>query len=148
MPRRANISNDMFKWAQLLVKNAKTARELRTGLCIVLPKIYSASNAETARILGIGTATVARMQNRVRDQISGRVVNKAIHGGRRHQLFPIEQELAFLKPWLEKEAAGGSISVSEIHAALEEQLERKVAKSTVYRMLERNGWRKPKKKKS
>jgi hypothetical protein len=54
----------------------------------------------------------------------------------------VEEEEAFLKPWLEQAEAGGLLVVSPIRAALAQRLGRPVAASVVYRFLARHSWRK------
>jgi transposase len=54
----------------------------------------------------------------------------------------LEQEQAFLTPWIEQAKLGGVLVVSPLRAALAQQLGRAVASSVVYRFLARHGWRK------
>ena len=63
-------------------------------------------------------------------------------GGRRHQYLSVEQEQALLTPFVQRAEAGGMLTVSEIQRAYEVQSGRQVAPSTVYRLLDRHGWRK------
>jgi hypothetical protein len=63
-------------------------------------------------------------------------------GGRRRELLSIEEEKAFLAPWIEKAEAGGVLVVPPIHLAFQEFVGHEVPKSTVYRLLARHGWRK------
>ena len=142
MARPANFTNDMVNGAQQIVKEADTARQLRTGLSILIPKVCRVSNADTAQVLGVGVATVVRMQKQVRDQVAGKPATKGSWGGRRRQHLTLQQEAEFLETWIEKAEKGGVLVVPPIHVALEERLGRPVAASTVYRMLARHGWRK------
>jgi len=142
MARPANISDEMVEAAQQVVQGAKTAKQLRAGLSIVLPSTLGVSNATTAQVLGIGPATVVRMQRKIRDQVAGKLSLKRKWGGRRRQLLSIEEERQFLEPWEKAAEAGGVLVVPPIHTALEKLLGRKLPASTVYRMLARHGWRK------
>jgi len=63
-------------------------------------------------------------------------------GGRRKSLLTPEEEVAFLKPWLESAATGHLVVVSPIRAALSQRLGQPVKPSVVYRLLARHGWRK------
>jgi len=54
----------------------------------------------------------------------------------------MEDEKRFLSPFIEKASRSGVLVVSGIKLAYEKTLGHKVPKSTIYRMLERNGWRK------
>lgn len=142
MARIGYYSNEVIDAAQKLVREAKTPHEIRTGLSILIPSRYAVTNAEAADILGVGVATVVRMQKRIRDQIAGAPAKKKSWGGRRRQLLSVEEEKAFLAPWVEKAEKGGVLVVPPLHEALEKELGQKVAESTVYRMLYRHGWRK------
>ena len=63
-------------------------------------------------------------------------------GGRHHQNLSLEAERAFLSPFFERAKRGELSTAMEIRIAYEAKVGRKVAKSTIYRMLKRHGWRK------
>lgn len=142
MGRPAQFSDEMEQKAQQFVQQAQTARELRTGLSVLIPKRCAATNSITGQLLGIGVATVVRMQRQIRDQVAGLEKVKATWGGRRRQLMTLGEEQAFLKPWVAKAETGGVLVVPPIHRALEEKIGHKIPASTIYRLLARHGWRK------
>lgn len=142
MARPAKLSDDLEQVARQIVQEARTARELRTGMSVLIPKACGVSNAVAGQVLGVGVATVVRMQKRIRDQAEGTGQRRGGWGGRRHELLPVEEEAAFLDPWVSRAEAGGVLVVPPIHRALEKRLGCKVAASTVYRLLARHGWRK------
>ena len=53
----------------------------------------------------------------------------------------LEQERQFLSQFLDQASDGGILIVSEIKRAYEAVVGRKVAKTTIYRMLDRHDWR-------
>lgn len=142
MARPANFTEEVVETARKIVNEAKTPKEMRKGLSVLIPSELGVKNADAAKILTVGVATVVRMQREIRDQVEGQETDKGKWGGRRRQLMTIEEEKEFLEPWVQKAETGGVLVVPPIHAALEERLGRKVARSTVYRMLARHGWRK------
>jgi transposase len=142
MARPAQLTDEMEHEALYLVQQAESVRELRTGLSVLLPKRCGVPNATAGKLLGVGVATVVRMQRQVRDRATGSTKVKGKWGGRRRQLMTFEEEKTFLEPWVAKAEKGGVLVVPPIHAALEEQLECKIPPSTVYRLLARHGWRK------
>lgn len=142
MARPATINHEMVEAALKITQQAKTVRQLRKGLSIVLPGALGASNAKTAKVLGVGSATVVRLQREIREEVAGTARQKGKWGGRRRQLLAIEEEKQFLEPWTKEAEAGGVLVVPPIHEALEKRLGRTVTASTVYRMLARHGWRK------
>jgi transposase len=99
---------------------------------------------QTAQLLGVGRATVARFQSAFgerRPSPQAKPVRKA-WGGRRRALMSREEEREFLRPWEEQAKTGGVLVLSPIRAALAQKLGRKVARSVVWRLLARHGWRK------
>ncbi len=142
MARPAKINDEMEVTAQYLVKQADTARELRTALSVLIPKRCSVTNADVGQLLGVGIATVVRMQRQIRDQVAGAIKPKGTWGGRRRQLLSCDEEMEFLKPWVTKAEIGGVLVVPPIRAALEEKIGKQIPASTVYRLLARHGWRK------
>ena len=54
----------------------------------------------------------------------------------------LEEERAFLDPWLKLALAGSLLVVSPLRAALAERVGQPIKASLIYRMLARHGWRK------
>jgi transposase len=119
-----------------------SVESLRQCQAVLLPALFGATLEQTAHVLGVGRATVARLQAAFRKQ--GSVLPPAVRnwGGRRQSLLTPEEERAFLKPWVERAATGNLVVVSLIRAALAQRLGQPVKPSVVYRLLARHGWRK------
>ena len=64
-------------------------------------------------------------------------------GGRRRQYVSWEEEQAFLAPFFTRAARGEIATAGEIQRAFEAQVGHQVHKSTISRLLNRHGWRKP-----
>ena len=127
------------------VAAARTAQELRAAQSILLPATLGITLEQTAAMLGVSRASVARFQKRFRESSTKGPradPSKVTWGGRRRALMSYQEEQSFLAPWIEKAAAGGILVVSPLRAALAQKLGRKVAATVVYRMLARHGWRK------
>jgi len=142
MGRVANHSELEIEGAKRLATEAKSLMQLRQSQAILIPALTGASLDTTAEILGLGRNRVCVLRRQFRASGHQGVEAKEKRGGRRHQLMTVEQETAFLSPWVEKAAGGGVLVVPPIHAALEGAVGRRVPKSTVYRLLARHGWRK------
>ena len=97
--------------------------------------------AEIAQLLGWSTATVHVIHSRWAKEGEA-LFDLRARGGRRHQHLSAQEEDRLLAPFAAKAHAGGLLHVSEIRRALEQQVGSPVAASTVYRMLDRHGWRK------
>ncbi|MBI5283319.1 MAG: winged helix-turn-helix domain-containing protein [Candidatus Solibacter usitatus] len=142
MARPRRIDQQLVASALHVVRQTQDLRELRQALAVVLPAELNASLEQTARVLGVGRATVPRLQSGFRQQRRSGDGGRQGWGGRRRTLMSAEEEREFLRPWAEQAQAGGVLVLSPIRAALARHLGRKVAASVVYRFLARHGWRK------
>jgi len=141
MARPRRIDPAAVKRAQEIAATSTSVESLRQCQAILLPALFGATLEQTAAVLGVGRATVARLQTTFRQKKSVSAPARN-WGGRRQSLLTEEEECAFLKPWLESAAAGHVVVVSPIRAALAQRLGKPVKPSVVYRLLVRHGWRK------
>ncbi len=107
--------------------------------------IYQALTAprkaeDIARAVGVSLSTVHRVIATYK-QAGVAAIETPGKGGRRHQHLTLEQERAFLQPFLARAARGELATAAEIQRAFEEEAKQPVAKSTIYRLLDRHGWR-------
>ena len=142
MSRPCRIDPAVVKRAQLTAATSTSVETLRQCQAVLLPALFGATLEQTATVLGVGRATVARLQTTFRKQGTAGAGPARNWGGRRQSLLTPEEEVAFLKPWLEKAAGGGLVVVSPLRAALAQRLGQPVKPSVVYRLLARHGWRK------
>jgi len=63
-------------------------------------------------------------------------------GGRRREYMSLEEEREFLRPFFDQASTGQVATAMQIKRAWEERLGHSVHKTTVYRLLDRHGWRK------
>jgi hypothetical protein len=98
------------------------------------------STEQTASCIGRSVGWTNR--SRIAFINAGGFVKKDRLGGRKRENMSIEEEKAFLEPFLEKAKAGGILVVGEIHRALEDKLGKKVALASAYNLLHRHNWRK------
>jgi transposase len=63
-------------------------------------------------------------------------------GGRRHQYLTLEEEAQFLAPFFARAEEGLITTTAEIWRAFETHVGHEVDDSTIYRLLDRHGWRK------
>jgi putative transposase len=105
--------------------------------------IYQALTAprqaqDIARTVGVSLTTVHRVIAMYK-QGGVAAIETPGKGGRRHQYLTVEQERAFLQPFLVRAAQGEITTAVEIKLALEAQIGHEVNKSTLYRLLARHG---------
>lgn len=142
MARPRQIDMALVAQAQALAIEAATLEELRCAQAVLLPAMFDATLEDTAAALGMGRATVVRLQTRLRRRLAKPTEAQPMWGGRRRASMSFEEERNFLAPWAKQSEAGGVLVVSPLRAALAQELGRPVAASVVYRMLARHGWRK------
>ena len=142
MARPRRINPELVAQARQVARQTQDLTAYRQAMAVLLPADLSASLEQTARVLGVGRATVHRFQVQFRQQRPRTGPARKTWGGRRRALLSPQAEADFLKPWAAQAQTGGVLVVSPLRAALAQQLGRPVAASVVYRFLARHGWRK------
>jgi transposase len=142
MARPRRTDPQLIRSAQRVVRDTRDATQLRQALSIILPAEFGSTLEQTARVLGVGRATVPRLQHRFSERRRLVPPMRTNWGGRRRALMTEEQEREFLAPWIDLASKGQVLVLSPIRAALAQHLGRPVAVTVVYRLLARHGWRK------
>src|SRR5437660_9252472 len=96
---------------------------------------------EIARHCGVSKATVHQVISTY-NRLGASAVETPGKGGRRHQYLTQEEEKQFLAPFFARAQSGEIATVQEIWRAFEERVGHPVDESTIYRLLNRHGWRK------
>ena len=96
---------------------------------------------EIARHCGVSKATVHQVISTY-NRLGVVAVETPGKGGRRHQYLTREEEEQFLAPFFVRAEAGEIATVREIWQAFETRVGHEVDDSTIYRLLDRHGWRK------
>jgi transposase len=141
MARPIQIDVKRVTQARLTVKATRNLDDFKSALAVLLPAQAGLTLEETARMLGVGTASVNRLQARLH---VGRISwsERRNWGGRRQSLLAPQEEIEFLKPWAEQAQNAGLLVLSPIRAALALRVGHPVKASVVWRLLARHGWRK------
>ena len=142
MARPRQIDMALVAQAQALAIEATALEDLRCAQAVLLPAMFDATLEDTAAALGVGRATVVRLQARLRRRLARPGEARPLWGGRRRASMDVDEERNFLAPWVKQSDEGGLLVVSPLRAALAQKLGRPVAASVVYRILARHGWRK------
>lgn len=149
MSRKPRISRGLVQAAKAAAENASSADELRAAQTILLSDGMDMPLEQIGEVIGRSRATAARLRAGFRaEQAAGKSARERNWGGRRRFNLDLKQEEELLSGFMDEARAGGVLEAGRIQAAYEEKVGRKVAKTTVYRMLARHGWRKvaPRKK--
>ena len=142
MARPAKIDPGRVARAQQLASRASDLQQLRMAQAVLLPALAKLTLKATAKVLGVGRATVARLQAAFRRFKPDVAPTPRRWGGRRRALMPLGDEQAFLAAWRPKAERGELVVVSPLQRALEEKVGHRVKPSVMYRLLERHHWRK------
>ena len=142
MARPRRIDLELVTQAQIVATQASDVESLRCAQAVLLPALLGATLEQIALALGVGRASVPRLQARFRQRCAEPDAVRPSWGGRRRASLTPEEERSFLAPWEDASNGGGILVASPVRAALAQRLGRPVAASVVYRMLDRHGWRK------
>lgn len=142
MSRPASGDDKVLMSARRAITSAQTVEQLRQAQAVVLPLDHGLSLAETAQVIGVSLGWACQLRRRfIHGQIAG-APDAPTAGGRKRQNMSLEEERAFLAPFLEHAATGGVLVVGQIKAALDKHLGREVALASAYNLLHRHNWRK------
>lgn len=97
--------------------------------------------AQIAKHCGVSTETVHQLISAYKRHGVAAVETPG-KGGRRHGYLTLKQEQEFLAPFFTQAQAGTLTTAAEIKQAFEARVGQEVAESTIYRLLDRHGWRK------
>lgn len=108
--------------------------------------IYNASieprkAEEIARHTGVSVPTVRRVISTY-NRLGLAAIETPGTGGRRHEYLTVEQERAFLQPFFARAEQGEIATAEQIQQAFEAEVKHPIHISTIYRLLDRHGWRK------
>ena len=96
---------------------------------------------EIARHCGVSKALVHQVLSTY-NRFGVEAVETAGRGGRRHEYLSVEEEKRFLAPFFARAENGEIATALEVKLAFEARLGHEVEESTIYRLLNRHGWRK------
>jgi hypothetical protein len=137
MSKKTKVSSEMIESAADAAKKAKTSYELRMAQAVLIPGLLSIPDRVTGQIIGRSRLTVVAL----RKKFGASKSQDRNWGGRRYGYIAVEEERQFLSKYLDQASHGGILVVSEIKRAFEALVGHKVAKTTIYRMLDRHDWR-------
>jgi transposase len=96
---------------------------------------------EIARDTGMSVTTVRRVISTY-NRLGPTAIETPGKGGRRHEYMSVEQERSFLQPFFARGAQGEIATAEEIQRAFEAEIKHEVHITSIYRLLDRHGWRK------
>ncbi len=139
-PRQEFTEKQKHEVRQAL-KFAASKEEFQRVQAVLLRMELGLRAAEIGKMLGLHTASIWKIHARfIKEGVD--IFRSKPHGGRHHENLSITRERKLLKPFLKQASRSGILIVSSIKTAYEKEIGYKVPASSIYRMLERHGWRK------
>ena len=132
---RKNLINDLEK----LLKEVKSASEVKRIQCIYFKVKFKFSYDEIAKLVGYSKGHVRKIQSDFWK--NEETLLKKATGGRIRENMTIEEESELIAGFKEEAGKGNIVEVSRIHEAYEKKLGRKVYRSVIYDLLDRQNWR-------
>lgn len=124
-----------------LLKDSTSKSQMQRVQCVLLRARQGMNCNEVATMVGWHPGYVRQVWSLyLKEGIGGLVCQN--RGGRRRSNLSLDEERTLVEGFAEKARTGGLLVVSDIHRAYEHAVGRAVSKSTIYRMLARQGWRK------
>jgi transposase len=111
--------------------------------CVWLTHVLNLSAQEIAKTLGLNVSTVRRIRTEFLRDGARAIDGKGNRGGRRNQCMSLEDELAFLREHAELFSRSGVADLGALKLAFEARIGRTIHKTTLYRLLERHGRKRP-----
>ena len=139
-PAEPFSANTKRKLVTLLAQASSPAAYERV-LCVWLRASLELSSPPIATVLGWHPGSVRNLQARVLHHGMS-VLKQPGRGGRHCAHLNTAEEKALLADFCFIAGQGGVVEAGPLRVAFETQVEYPVAKSTVYRLLARHGWRK------
>ncbi len=96
---------------------------------------------EIARDIGVSVTTVRRVISTYK-RLGLAAIETSGKGGRRHEYMSLEQERRFLQPFFAQAERGEIATAEQIQQAFEAEVKHEVHITSIYRLLDRHGWRK------
>lgn len=126
---------------EYLLNKVDNADELKRIQGIYFRAKYNLSAPQIAQMIGWKASTVRNLHYHFM-RAGEAALNVRGRGGRRHAHLSQAEETAFIAEFVKAGEAGEMVEISAIHHAYEHRVNQRVARSTVYRLLHRHGWRK------
>lgn len=141
MGRAGPASAEELAALQVQLKAAKTKTEHRRVEAVWLSRRHGMKPGDIGEAVGYNRSHVYALLAAYRRHGVAALAAKQ-RGGRHRENMTVAEEAALLESLKARAGRGGLLVVSEVRAAYEKKLGRKVPAATVYFMLHRHGWRK------
>jgi transposase len=135
------ISKEQVAELEALLNQVETIAEYRRLQSVWLRATLHLTPEQIATAVRLKPATVRQLHSAFLRH-GGRALLGPGRGGRRHEYLPVAAERELIESFRQQAESGHVPEIREIKAAYEARVGHPVHKTTVYRMLDRHGWRK------
>ena len=123
-----------------LIKSKNKNICLRRVQCVYLKLQHNWNSKQIAEVIGYCESYVREILSLYKK--NGDIIFQLINtGGRIRENMTVEEESELIAGFKEEAGKGNIVEVSRIHEAYEKKLGRKVYRSVIYDLLDRQGWR-------
>lgn len=123
------------------IATAPNARCQQKWMIVYNALVSPRSAAEIAQHTATSRRTVHQVISDY-NRLGAAAIETPGRGGRRNNYLSWDEEVAFLEPFITDSAQGLLTTIQTLHQAFEQCVADPVHPSTIYRLLERHGWRK------
>ena len=127
---------------QELLCSARTPGDLVRIQAVLMRASLDLPPVEIARVTGLSLYTVRSLHSQVLRHGVEYLTERPGRGGRRHAVLTSTKEESILRRMEEQSHSGQILVVQAVKDAVERELGHAVGRSSIYRMLARQGWRK------
>ena len=123
-----------------LMKRSVSVWEHRRLQCVLLRR-YRMTAPDVAKIVGLHADSVKHIWALWKNGGTNALLGEKRGRARGAAHLTVEQERAFLQPFLDQATQGKLTTVRDVHAAHRTHMRKKINPTVTYRLLDRHGWR-------
>lgn len=141
MRKKIEDKDKLIEYLQKLLKSNSSNISIKRIQCVYFKIKYKKEPEEIGEMVGYNKSYVKQIQAKYWKEGDLAFYLKS-RGGRRRENLTLEEEKRIVEEFRQKAENAEILEVSKIKKCYEEKIGKKVPKSTVYRMLKRQNWRK------
>lgn len=141
MGKKIGDKDKLIEHLQKLLRSSSNNMSIKRVQCVYFKIKYDKDPEEIGEMVGYNKSYVKQVQAKYWKEGESAFYLKP-RGGRRRENLTLEEEKRIVEEFRKKAENAEILEVSKIKKYYEEKVGKKVPKSTVYRMLDRQDWRK------
>ena len=142
MRPRKPFPSDSIPVLRALLDQAERAEDARRIQAVLIRALDDLPPERIAAMVGLSVATVRSLHSQFLRHGVECLRDRPGRGGSRRRHLDDVAEREILARFIERAKVGGVLNASEIRQTVESEIGHRVARSTIYRIMARQGWRK------